>query len=94
MDQVTISLLVKTQALVFFRNYTKLAMLVFLYCFVVKSKINSTKSLPPMGIEPVDPRGTPVIHSHTFPTELTWKVLIEGYLTSLEFVHELTIGLR
>ena len=26
--------------------------------------------------------GTPVIHSHAFPTELTWQVLIEGYLTS------------
>ena len=32
-------------------NCTKLADLVFLYCFVVKSKINSAKSLPAMGIE-------------------------------------------
>ena len=32
-------------------NYTKLAMLAFLYCFVMKSKIISAKYLPPVGIE-------------------------------------------
>ena len=32
-------------------NCTKLADLAFLYCFVVKSNINSAKSLPQMGIE-------------------------------------------
>ena len=36
----------------FFRSYTKLADLAFLYDFVVKCKINSAKCLPPMGIEP------------------------------------------
>ena len=38
--------------IVFFRNYTTLADLAFLYCLLVKSKINSSKNLPPMGIEP------------------------------------------
>ena len=33
-------------------NYTNLAMLTFLYCSKVKSKINSAKCLAPMGIEP------------------------------------------
>ena len=32
--------------------------------------------------------------SDTFLSELTWQVLIEGYLTSLLFVHQLTFGLR
>ena len=41
------------QPSVFFSNYTTLAMLAILYCFVVKSKINSAKRLPPIGIEPV-----------------------------------------
>ena len=35
----------------FFHDYTKLADLAFLHCFVVKNKINSAKSLPPIGIE-------------------------------------------
>ena len=38
--------------IVFFRNYTELADLAFLYCFEVKNEINSAKSLPPMGIRP------------------------------------------
>ena len=29
-----------------------------------------------------------------FLIELTWQVLIEGYLTSLLFVHQLTFELR
>ena len=39
-------------AIVFFSNYTKLVDLAFLYCFVVKSKIKSAKSLPIICIEP------------------------------------------
>ena len=38
--------------------------------------------------------GPPVIHSHAFPTELTWQEFIEGHLSSLTvLVHQLTIGL-
>ena len=37
--------------------------------------------------------GTPVIHSDAYLTELTWQVLIEGYLTSLLLVHQLIFGL-
>ena len=33
-------------------KYTKLTMLSFLYCFVVRGKLISAKSLPPVGIEP------------------------------------------
>ena len=29
------------------------------------------------------------VHSHAFLTELIWQVLIEGYLISLSFVHQL-----
>ena len=36
-------------------NYTKLAMLSFLYCFVVKGKLISAKSLPSVEIEPAKP---------------------------------------
>ena len=38
----------------FSRNYTKLAMLSFLYCFIVKGKLISAKILPPVGFEPED----------------------------------------
>ena len=31
--------------------------------------------------------GPRVIHSHAFLTELTWQMLIAGYLTSLLFVY-------
>ena len=41
-----------TRIIAFFDNYTKLADLTFLYCFIVKNKINSLKGLSPMGIEP------------------------------------------
>ena len=44
---------------VFFRNYTKLGMLAFWYCLIMKSKINSAKSLPP-----VHPAGSSV--NYTF----------------------------
>ena len=34
------------------------------------------------------------LQSHAFPSELSWQVLIEGYLTQLKlFVHQLTFGL-
>ena len=35
--------------------------------------------LPPVGIEP----GMSCVHFDAFLTELTWQVLIEGYLTSV-----------
>ena len=74
----------------FFCNYTKLVMLAFLYCFVVKNKIKSVKSLPPVGIDP----GTvaPLVFA-LFPPELTSQVLIEGYSTSHVLVR-LTFGLK
>ena len=34
------------------------------------------------------------LQSDAFPTELSWQVLIEGYLTPLLFVHQLAFGLR
>ena len=34
-----------------------------------------------------------MIHSNAYLTELTWQVLIEGYLTSLLLVHQLTLVL-
>ena len=34
--------------------------------------------------------GSRVLHSHVFLTELTWQVLIEGYLTSLLLLQQLT----
>ena len=34
------------------------------------------------------------LHSNALPTELTWQVLREGYLTLLLLVHQLTFGLR
>ena len=36
----------------FYHNYTKLVMLSFLYCFVVRDKLILAKSLPSIGIEP------------------------------------------
>ena len=36
----------------------------------------------------------PQLQSHAFPTELSWQVLIEGYLTPFFFVHQLTFGLK
>ena len=53
--------------------------------YIKESKINSA-----VGIE----RGPLVFYSDAFLTELTWQVLIEGYSTSLSFVHQLTFGLR
>ena len=73
----------------FFRNYTKLADLVFLYSFLVTGKINSAKHLPLIGIEPatIGLWHLLCLHSHALTTELTWQVLIKGYLTSLVLVH-------
>ena len=34
-----------------------------------------------------------VIHSDTFLNELTWQVLIEGYLTHILLAHQLTFVL-
>ena len=36
----------------------------------------------------------PVIHSDAYLTELTWQMLVEGYLTLLLFVHQLTFGFQ
>ena len=35
-----------------------------------------------------------VLKWHAFPTELPWQVLIDGYLTPLLFVYQLTFGLK
>ena len=62
-------------------------MLSFLYCFVVKGKLISAKSLPPVGIEPAT--STPwYFHPHTYPSVLIPQVLIEGSLASILFVHQ------
>ena len=53
-----------------------------------KSKINSAKK---RYLQRELNMGPFVIHSNAFLTELTWQVLIEGYLTLL--VHHLTFGL-
>ena len=42
--------------------------------YVGKSKINSVKSLPAVGIEPMT-LGSLVLHSHAFLTKLTWNWL-------------------
>ena len=39
----------------FSRNYTKLTVLSFLYCFVVKGNLISAKCFPPVGFEPATP---------------------------------------
>ena len=41
-----------------------------------------------------NPGSATVIHSDTFLTEQVCKVLTEGYLTLLLFVHQLTFGLK
>ena len=45
-----------------------------------------------MGIEPetLAPWHLSCLHSHAFPTEFTWPVLIEGYSTSLGLTIRLT----
>ena len=35
-----------------------------------------------------------LLQSHVFPNELSWQVLIEGYLTPLLFVHQLNFELN
>ena len=37
---------------------------------------------------------TSCVQSHALPTELSGQVLIQGSLTQLLFVHQLTFGLR
>ena len=61
----------------FSHNYTKLAVLSFLYYFVVKGKLISAKCFPQVGIEPA----TPTFHPNTYPSVLDSQVLIEGSLT-------------
>ena len=49
-----------------------------------KEQNNFKKMLPPMGVEPGVLRllvAQFVLHSHAILTQLTWKVLGEGYLT-------------
>ena len=85
-----------TKIIVFFRNYTKLADLAFLFYFVSKSKINSSKKFTSNWDCTCNPRTvTPhvFIYFHALTTELTWQVLIEGYLTSLVLV-QLTFEVR
>ena len=78
----------------FSHSYTKLPMLSFLYCFVVKDKLIWAKSLlPPVGIEPATP--TPqYIHPNAYPSVLIPQVLIEGSLTSYLFVHQWLLDLE
>ena len=56
-------------------------------------KLISVKSLPPVGIEPATQRPL-YFQSYACPTVLIPQVLIEGSLTSLLFVHQMTFGLR
>ena len=71
----------------FYRNYTKLSGLAFLYCSIVKCNINSAKSLPPMGIESATLGLWHLICVRSQAlTRFTWQVLFEGYLTSLVLV--------
>ena len=63
-------------------EYSKLAMLA-IKAHVGESKINSAKRIPHWGLK----MGLLMIYSDAFLTELTWQVLIEGYLTSLLLVH-------
>ena len=68
------------------------------FCFshAVRSKIISLKKIPPVGIEPgiLGCWDLLCVQAHAFLTELTSQVLIEGYLTSLLLVYQLTFGLR
>ena len=66
-------------------------MLSFVYCLHSEEQNNfSTKVTSQEGLN----LGPPVIHTDAHLTDLTWQVLIEGYLTSLLLVHQLTFGLR
>ena len=69
-------------------------MQVFLY-FVIccripaESFINSAKSLPPVGIELSTQDCNAhflCLQTHTYPTELSWQVLIEGYISDFTCV--------
>ena len=57
---------------VFFRNYTKLAMLALLYCFVMKNKMKSSKMFTSNGDWTWDP--TNVVH-HVFSSEESFLLL-------------------
>ena len=56
------------------RNYTKLTVLSFLYCFVVKGNLISTKWFPPVGIDPATPL---YFHPNAYPSVLNPQLLIE-----------------
>ena len=64
-----------------FRTYTTLAMLTFLYCFIVKSKITSAISLPPVGIEPGTRKKMTTIGGHQLS-------LLIAYFTNLDITTE------
>ena len=50
-------------------------MLTFLYCSVVKSKIVSAKSLPPMGIEPETQKKMTAISGHQYSITASFTIL-------------------
>ena len=58
--------------------------------YIGKSKIYSAKSYLQWGLKLV----LLVFYSDALLNELNWQVLIERYLTSLLFVHQLTLRLR
>ena len=62
------------------RNYTKLAILAFLYCSVVKSKVISAVGIEPwtLGLWQLS-----CSHSYAFPTELTSFPLIQSSFVKL-----------
>ena len=82
-SEILLSLEANTE-IVFFRNYTKLADLAFLCWFVVKSKINSTKRLSPMGIEAatLGLRHLLCSHSHVFVLS---NHSLHNFVTNIEF---------
>ena len=72
-------------------------MLSFLYCLHSEVQNNFSKKMyNPVGIEheTLGLLDLLCVHSHASLTQLTWQVIIEGYLTSVLLVHQLTFGLR
>ena len=70
-------------------SYTKLALLSFLYCFIVKGKLISVKILNPMGFEPATPKPW-YFHPNAYLYVLDPKIQasIDESLTWLSFVHQ------
>ena len=59
-----------------------------------QNKSTKKKELPLTGLEPLTVVLTSCVQSHAFlPTELSGQVLIQGSLTELLFMHQLTFGL-